>query len=258
MSPRSRKTKAARNNPKSRLTIDRNEKQSENFIDKIQTDLEKNQSYLNLILGALIVIVLGVLIFNYFNKSKEDNGNITDTAQSIDEQGDVTKDSLPGTYTVKEGDTLFLIAQKYYDDGNKYSEIVKENKLSADSIETGQKLTIPKLELMESVSSSPQTMEPSPSASAEANPTEQSASPNIKPDESPTMPSWGKGGATNQTTWGETITGSSYTVVKGDWLSKIAGRSYGNIMQYDKIAKANNISDPNLIEVGMILKIPRD
>lgn len=246
MSPRSRKTKAARKSSlQNKVTISKG--RSESFIDKIQTDLEKNQSYLNLILGALIVIVLGVLIFNYFNKPS-DKGEVTETAQTTDEQGDVTKEDLPGTYTVKADDTLFLIAQKYYDNGNLYSEIVKENKLTSDSIEVGQKLTIPKLSAQESAL---------PEESVSAIP-EVSASPSALPSGTPIPPSWGKGGATNQTTWGKTITGDSYTVVKGDWLSKIAGRSYGDIMQYEKIAKANNISNPNVIEVGMVLKIPRD
>lgn len=267
MSPRSRKTKAAgKASLQSRVNIEREDKKaasSENFIDKIQNDLEKNQSYLNLILGALIVIVLGVLIFNYFNKPS-DNGEVTQTAeQTTDEKGDVTKANLPGTYTVKEGDTLFLIAQKYYDDGNLYTEISKENNLTNDSIEVGQKLIVPKLSASASASpegsasASPEaTIEPSASPKASSTPeAKASITPNAKPSEAP---AWGKGGATNQTTWGETITGSSYTVNKGDWLSTIAGRAYGDIMQYQKIAKANNISNPDVIEVGMVLKIPRD
>lgn len=262
MSPRS-KAKAAKKTPsQSRITVDKGGT-PKNFIDKIQTDLEKNQSYLNLILGALIVIVLGVLIFNYFNKPS-DNGEVTPTAeQTIDEKGDVAKGSLPGTYTVKEGDTLFIIAQKYYDDGNLYTEIIKENKLTTDSIEAGQKLVIPKPSISSSASpegspsASPEaTVKPSPSPEVSSTPqAKASIAPSAKPSE---VPSWGKGGATNQTTWGESITGNSYTVVKDDWLSKIAGRAYGDIMQYQKIAKANNIANPNVIEVGMVLKIPRD
>lgn len=264
MSPRSKKIKAAKKTSSpGRVTVDKGEKQSENFIDKIQTDLEKNQSYLNLILGALIVIVLGVLIFNYFNKPT-DEGEISQSAEEIiDGQGDVTKEGLPGTYTVKKGDTLFLIAKKYYDDGNLYIEIIKENKLTTDSIEAGQKLILPKLSISASASpeesplASPRALQsPSASPAASATPKAQaSIAPSNQPSETPV---WGKGGATNQTTWGETITGDSYTVVKDDWLSKIAGRAYGDIMQYEKIAKANNISNPNVIEVGMVLKIPRD
>lgn len=247
MSPRSRKNKAAKRSSLSRVTVNRGDDNSGNFLDKIQTDLEKNQSYLNLILGALIVIVLGVLVFNYFNKPGQDSGDLGPSAQMVDEQGDVTREGLPGKYTVKEGDTLFLVAQKYYDDGNLYIEIMRENNLVGDAIETGQELNIPKLESAE--------QSPSPEASATPEP-----SPSAEPEASIIPAPAGEKGAemSQQTLWGEPITGDSYTVVKGDWLSKIAGRAYGDIMLYQKIAQANNISDPNTIEVGMVLKIPRD
>lgn len=247
MATRSRKNKAAKRPSTSRVTISRDSDNSGNFLDKIQSDLEKNQSYLNLILGALIVIVLGVLVFNYFNKPSEDSGDLGPSQQMVDEQGDVTKEGLPGKYTVKEGDTLFLIAQKYYDDGNLYSKIMTENNLTSDSIEVGQELIIPKDE--EAV--------PSPEESAAASPTpEPSVTP--KPEASVVPAPAGGKGAMTDSSWGDKIAGDSYTVVKGDWLSKIAGRAYGDIMQYEKIAKANNISNPNAIEVGTVLKIPRD
>lgn len=265
MAKGTKKTKAAKRSSsgpsESKVTINRGQESSGGFLDKIQTDLEKNQSYLNLILGALIVIVLGVLIFNYFNKPSDEAGDLGPSAQVTDEAGDVTKEGLPGTYTVKEGDTLFTIAQKYYNDGSKYSEIVKENSLPSESINAGQKLTIPKLEAAASPESSS-----SPEASSTANPSstpEQSpspvasVSPLVSPSEVP-APAGGKGSAINQSTWGEPISGNTYTVVKGDWLSTISGRAYGDIMQYEKIAKANNISDPNIIEVGTVLKIPRN
>lgn len=274
MARTNKKTKAAkrttRSASESRVTVDRGESASEkrsssngNFIDKIQNDLEKNQSYLNLILGALIVVVLGVLIFNYFNKPAEETGNVTPMAeQTTDENGDVRKENLPGKYTVKEGDTLFLIAQKYYDDGGKYSEIVTENNLPSENIEVGQELNIPKLETaMAEASSSPEasastqpdmaaaSSEPSPSPEAMAE-----ASPTTAPADSGN----GTGGAENQTTWGEAIKGDTYTVQADDWLSKIAGRAYGDISRYNEIARANNISNPDRIEVGTVLRIPRN
>lgn len=257
MAKRTKKTKAAKRafsktSLESKVTVERGEDKSRSFLDKIQTDLEKNQSYLNLILGALIVIVLGVLIFNYFNKPSEEPGDLGPSAQMTDDQGDVTKEGLPGTYIVKEGDTLFLIAQKYYSDGNKYTEIVKENSLPSESIDAGQKLTIPKLEasLVKSSASPEASVTASPSSSPEQ-------SPSVLSSEIP-APAGGKGGALNQTTWGASISEDTYTVVKGDWLSTIAGRAYGDIIQYEKIAKANNIPDPNTIEVGTVLKIPRN
>jgi nucleoid-associated protein YgaU len=50
----------------------------------------------------------------------------------------------------------------------------------------------------------------------------------------------------------------TYVVQKGDSLSKIAKREYGNANAWPKIFEANRdiISDPDLIHPGQILKIP--
>ena len=48
---------------------------------------------------------------------------------------------------------------------------------------------------------------------------------------------------------------ASYTVKKGDTLSAIA-KQYGTT--YQEIAKANGISNPNVIQVGQTLKIGND
>jgi len=48
----------------------------------------------------------------------------------------------------------------------------------------------------------------------------------------------------------------SYTVASGDTLSKIAKNFYGDASQYQKIADANGIDDPNSIQVGQELTIP--
>jgi len=49
-----------------------------------------------------------------------------------------------------------------------------------------------------------------------------------------------------------------YEVQKGDTLSKIAERFYGDKMLYPKIFEANQdiLTDPNKIEVGQKLRIP--
>jgi nucleoid-associated protein YgaU len=51
-----------------------------------------------------------------------------------------------------------------------------------------------------------------------------------------------------------------YTVKEGDWLSKIAGRYYGDVHKWSRIYDANRdqISDPDKIKPGMVLKIPLD
>lgn len=53
-------------------------------------------------------------------------------------------------------------------------------------------------------------------------------------------------------------TDQTYTVVKGDSLSKIAKRVYGDAQQWRKIFEANTdqIKNPDLIHPGQTLKIP--
>lgn len=206
------------------------------FLDRIQEDTNKSYTYLNMVLGVLILVVLGVLLFNYFNKPKGDLGTAQQTTQETSAIVDVSKDSLPGKYTVKEGDTLYTIAQSYYGDGYLYKQLVEANKIEdEDSINVGQVIDIPR-----------------PQEAKTANPTQ-----TLNAENSTVKVDGGTGGAVNQTEWGEKITTETYTVQEGDWLSKIAGRSYGDIYTFDKIAKANSITDPNVIEVGTVLQIPR-
>lgn len=185
-------------------------KTSTNYLEKVEKELATNQSKVSMVLGALIILVIGILIFNFFNKPKSSLGPAQQT------QATQTGENK---HTVKMGDTLFTIADKYYQNGYMYTEIAKANNLTnADQIETGQVLEIPKIS---------------------------TATQNL-----------GIGGG-NTTIWGPRIEGNTYTVIEGDWLSTIAGRAYGDIMAFDKIAKANNIPNPDLIEPGTVLTIPR-
>lgn len=214
---------------------------SSNYLERLENEIQSNQSKVSLVLGALIILVIGILVFNYFNRNKATLGPAQQTEQAQQSpQPDVAQDKLPGPYTVKEGDTLFIIAEKYYGEGNKFDAIAQENKLSSpDEITVGQVLQIPKLESQVAEASPTSSPQPSPAQVAEE---EQQGT--------------GIGGG-NTTIWGPRIEGNTYTVVEDDWLSKIAGRAYGDIMAYEKIAQANNISNPDHIEPGMVLTIPR-
>ena len=53
--------------------------------------------------------------------------------------------------------------------------------------------------------------------------------------------------------------GASYTVQKGDTLSKISKQYYGDAGLYNRIFDANRdqLKDPDKIFPGQVLKIPR-
>ena len=50
----------------------------------------------------------------------------------------------------------------------------------------------------------------------------------------------------------------TYIIKQGDTLGKIAKHLYGDAGKYILIAEANDIQDPNRIEIGQVLKIPRE
>src|SRR3990167_727151 len=145
---------------KAKKTISK--KSSTTYLEKLEDEIKSNNSPFSLILGALIVIVVGVLVFNFFNQRNQDLG----PASQTDQAGDVSPDKLPGKYTVKEGDTLFTIAEHYYKDGYKFEEVAKANKLEdVNNLSVGQVLEIPKVEAVAEASTTPA---PSESPMAEA------------------------------------------------------------------------------------------
>lgn len=220
--------------------------ESESYFDKVGSQVESNQSKLTMVLGGLIILVVVILLFNYFNRSKPSVGPSQQTQQMED---DVSPQDLPGKYTVKEGDTLFTIAAKYYNDGYKYSEIAQENNLTnPDSIEVGQQLEIPKLAeaalVTEETPDVSETEQPTPSSVTEILPSPQPSEQQVQ--------------TVSMIDWGSKITTDAYTVVEGDWLSTIAARAYdGDLLAYTKLAQANNIQNPDVIYPGQILTIPR-
>lgn len=170
------------------------------------------ESYVSITLGFLVVIVAGLLMYNYLTKSK------TGDVKTIGEKGKETTmeeiAELPTTYTVKDGDTLWSIAEKHYGSGYNWVTLVKENNLNnPDQIKTGDELKVPKAEVIRA---------PEDNVSSTA---------------------------VSQAT--------TYTVVKGDNLWNIAVREYGDGFVWTKIAKANNLTNPNIIHSGNVLKLPR-
>lgn len=142
------------------------------------------------------------------------------------------------TYTMAQGDTLWSVSEKMYNDGFKWNEIAKANKISnPSSLAVGTKLQIPAIAEQKSEIAQKTTTE-----------TKAQSTPAVK--QAPTTP-------TQTANLGEKITGDSYTVKHGDYLWEIAERKYGNGYRWVDIAKENNLANPSIIHSGNVLKLPR-
>jgi nucleoid-associated protein YgaU len=186
-----------------------------NFLKKIKL----NESTISMVLGVLVVVVVGVLIFNYFKgvgKEKEATPSPTPgEVKLIEEEGKLVPEGLPTTYKTQKGDHLWKIAEKFYGSGYNWVDIAKENKIKNSNILfVDQELNIPKIAVRQ---------------------------PKVKVAQD----------------FGPAITGDNYTVAKGDSLWKVAVRAYGDGYQWVKIAHENNIKNPDLIYSGNVLKLPR-
>ena len=176
-----------------------------------------------MILGGLVIVVIGILIFNYFRgvgrKIEAPTGQPTSGEVKLieEESGKLVPEGLPKTYKVQKGDHLWMIAEKNFGSGYNWVDIAKENKLvNPNKILVDQELIIPKTEVR-------------------------------KPAE---MPVTGQAGA---------ITQGSHTVQKGDSLWTVAVRAYGDGYQWTKIWQANEnlVKNPDIIQPGQVLTLPR-
>jgi nucleoid-associated protein YgaU len=127
-----RKTKSIKKNKKLNIKV--------NYYKKAWKLLNKKISYFYLglitffvIVFFLIKLILPHLKFQQENLSpKNKKGKIQNDHQLI--------------YQVKEGDTLWSIAEKFYGSGFNMDKITKTNKLDPNaSVEVGQRLIIPKI-----------------------------------------------------------------------------------------------------------------
>lgn len=118
---------------------------------KYLKQLNLPESYISITLGFLVVIVAGLLLYNYFSKNKPSDTTSKDA--STEEKRAVEIATLPTTHTVSENETLWSIAEKYYQSGYNWVTIASGNKLAnPDLITVGQSLIIPKAETIKPAS----------------------------------------------------------------------------------------------------------
>ena len=177
-----------------------------------------------MLLGAIVIVVVGVLLVNYFRGI--DTGTTFPEGASIEE-------SDPGTtqvtetgervYKVKEGDTLWGIAEEQYQSGYNWVDLVEANGLdNPEMIEEGQILDVPNVE----------------SKTVTVKIDGESESEEVQDENT------------------EAIAGSTYTVAQGDTLWDIAVRKYADGYRWVDIAAENELEDPDIIHTGNVLRLP--
>src|SRR3989344_685682 len=217
-----------------------------------------SESYISIGLGLLVVVVVGILLYNYFTQRGAEN-QVTPTPQLTTEEATVSAQP-GGNYTVVEGDTLWSISEKAYGTGYNWSDIAKANSLNeSDQLVAGQELEIPEVTPIGLASATPVA-----TAIAAASPV---TSPTVVPSVSPAVatpatsvsPVPTASVAPTPAPGSETaaISGTSYTVVPGDSLWKIAERAYGDGYKWVDIAQSNDLVNPDIIHSGNVLSLPR-
>ncbi len=104
-------------------------------LKPILKNFKLNESTISMVLGAVVIVTVGVLIANYF---KDKNiGSISENGENK------TESALNQTYLVVKGDSLWTIAEKTTGSGYNWVEIAKENNIDNPGIiYEGQELTI--------------------------------------------------------------------------------------------------------------------
>lgn len=86
-------------------------------------------------LGAVVLIIVGVLIVNYFKDQK---------SQTLPEALTTTNQTEVGkAHTVVKGETLWSISEDAYGSGYNWVDIKSANNLKTETIDVGQILNIP-------------------------------------------------------------------------------------------------------------------
>ena len=189
----------------------------------LKSILKKIKSWerpISIVLGVAVVVLIGVLIFNFFRSQGEEIATGEEellgeeTGQMAATEEEV---KLPATHKVAPGENLWEIAEHYYGSGYNWVDVAKENKLgNPNFLVVDQELAIPDV-------------------------------PARHPE----------GG---EIASGKKVADiDEYTVERDDSLWKIAEKIYGDGYQWVKIYQANQEKigvNPGLIFSGTVLTIP--
>jgi len=105
------------------------------------------EELVSMLLGLAIIVVIVALIFNFVQRGKGTVSIPGVNDVTLSEEAIKQKQEEENIYTVAEGDSLWKIADKKYNNAYTWTEIAKENNIKNVSIlYVGQKLKMPTIE----------------------------------------------------------------------------------------------------------------
>ncbi len=236
--PAARKTQSKKTTESS-VVYSRQKPQSGGILDYFRF----GESYTSLVLGIVVVIIASILLISFLRGKSAEVKDATQQTSSARTSITPQQETESSTYTVKAGDDLWSIAEREFNDGFRWTEIAMANNIdNASFIEAGTNITIPQKENVRSTNpaASPTVTEQNEKVATQSStPT---PTPILAQQSQPTQ---------------EKITANAYTVRAGDDLWDIAVRAYGDGYQWVRIARANNLVNPDIIHVGNQLALPR-
>lgn len=114
--------------------------------------LKNSEQTISFILGVMVVLVVGSLIYRYFTQRSQVTqvGELPSSEQAASDESLADETSLPYKYTVQAGDHLWAIAEKYYSSGYNWTDIAQANSLvNPSELAVGQELIIPDVQAKE-------------------------------------------------------------------------------------------------------------
>lgn len=197
-----------------------------------------NENAISTLMGAVVIVVIAGLIFNYFRTAnlKTWQGILLNDQQTAttEKKDEPINDKLIATYKVVKGDDLWHISEKHYKSGYNYVDIMSENKITGKGVITaGMELRIPKVDPKKiTVVETKKEIAISDKGNV------------IKAEVNPS---------------GKPIEVGEYTTQKGDSYWKLAVRAYGDGFKWTKIYWANKkvFVNPDLIYSGVKITIPK-
>jgi len=230
--------------------------------------IKLNESAISMVLGAVIVIIVGILLYNFFSTS--DQGETIPAAETerLSDETNVEPE-VGGIYIVKKGETLWEIAEQAYGSGYDWRQIAEANEITlGGSISEGQEILIPtgtviaveepEIPEVEVVDELAKQIEDNPELIAEVDQqTDQVTISATEEEKNAEVISDTDSVVEIENISSESIDGDKYTVQKGDTLWEISVRAYGDGYKWVEIAEANDLANPDLIHRGNEFVLPR-